>query len=289
MKKILALILALMMVLALAACGAGGDTPAPDGGEPAPADNAEPTGEPTDAEDDWAYIQDKGTLVIGYTDYAPMNYFDDEGSLIGFDTEFAKAVCEQLGVTPEFVEIDWDTKEIELNNKNIDCIWNGFTITPEREENLDFSIPYMNNKQVVVVRAADAETYTDVASLADANLVAEIASAGETAILDNEELANANYVPVQKQTSALMEVKAGTADAAVLDYTLATAMVGEGTSYEDLIMLDGVVLVDEEYGIGFREGSTIVPEVNGVIEQLNADGTLTAIATTYGLENSIIA
>ncbi|MBR2666693.1 MAG: transporter substrate-binding domain-containing protein [Oscillospiraceae bacterium] len=289
MKKILALILALMMVLALAACGAGGDAPAPDGGEPAPTDTAEPTGEPTDAEDDWAYIQDKGTLVIGYTDYAPMNYFNDEGTLIGFDTEFAEAVCEQLGITPEFVEIDWDTKEIELNNKNIDCIWNGFTITPEREENLDFTVPYMNNKQVVVVRAADAETYTDVASLASANLVAEIASAGETAILDNEELAGANYVPVQKQTSALMEVKAGTADAAVLDYTLATAMVGEGTSYEDLVMLDGVVLVDEEYGIGFREGSTIVPEVNAIIEQFNADGTMTAIATTYGLENSVIA
>ena len=192
-------------------------------------------------------------------------------------------------MTPEFVEIDWDTKEIELNNKNIDCIWNGFTITPEREENLDFTVPYMNNKQVVVIRAADAETYTDVASLASANLVAEIASAGETAILDNEELANANYVPVQKQTAALMEVKAGTADAAVLDYTLATAMTGEGTSYEDLIMLDGVVLVDEEYGIGFREGSTIVPVINEIIAQFNTDGTMTAIATTYGLENSVIA
>ena len=290
MKKILALILALMMVVALAACGAGGgNEPAPaDGNEPAPTDTAEPTDVAAE-DDDWAYIQDTGTLVIGYTDYAPMNYFSDDGKLIGFDTEFAEAVCEQLGVTPEFVEIDWDTKEIELNNKNIDCIWNGFTITPEREENLDFTVPYMNNKQVVVIRAADAETYTDVASLASANLVAEIASAGETAILDNEELANANYVPVQKQTAALMEVKAGTADAAVLDYTLATAMTGEGTSYEDLIMLDGVVLVDEEYGIGFREGSTIVPVINEIIAQFNTDGTMTAIATTYGLENSVIA
>ena len=178
-------------------------------------------------ESDLEYVKNKGKLVIGYTVYAPMNYTDDNGEFVGFDTEFAKAVCAKLGVEPEFVEINWDTKEMELDSKMIDCIWNGFTITEEREENLDFSVPYILNKQVVVIRKADADTYKDTASLSGANLVAEVASAGESAISDDENLSKANYTAVEKQTDALLEVKSNTADAAVLDYTLANAMVGK--------------------------------------------------------------
>ena len=178
-------------------------------------------------ESDLEYVKNKGKLVIGYTVYAPMNYTDDNGEFVGFDTEVAKAVCAKLGVEPEFVEINWDTKEMELDSKMIDCIWNGFTITEEREENLDFSVPYILNKQVVVIRKADADTYKDTASLSGANLVAEVASAGESAISDDENLSKANYTAVEKQTDALLEVKSNTADAAVLDYTLANAMVGK--------------------------------------------------------------
>lgn len=177
-------------------------------------------------ESDLEYVKGKGKLTIGYTVYEPMNYTNEAGEFVGFDTEFAKAVCEKLGVEAEFVEIDWDTKEIELNAKSIDCIWNGFTINEEREENLDFSIPYILNKQVVVIRKADAEKYVDTASLADARLVAETTSAGEGAIKDDENLSKAEYTAVAKQTDALLEVKSNTADAAVLDYTLANAMVG---------------------------------------------------------------
>ncbi len=180
-----------------------------------------------EGESDFEYIKGKGKMTIGYTVYAPMNYTDDEGNFVGFDTEFAEAVCAKLGVEPEFVEINWDTKEIELEAKTIDCIWNGFTMTEEREENLDFSVPYILNKQVVVIRKADAAKYTDTASLADARLVAEVASAGETAIADDENLSKATYTAVTKQTDALLEVKSNTADAAVLDYTLANAMVGK--------------------------------------------------------------
>ncbi|MDY5626028.1 MAG: transporter substrate-binding domain-containing protein [Clostridia bacterium] len=176
---------------------------------------------------DLDYIKKNGKMVIGYTVYDPMNYTDDNGEFVGFDTEFAKAVCEKLGVTPEFVEINWDTKEIELNAKSIDCIWNGFTINEEREENLDFSIPYILNKQVVVIRKADKDKYTDAASLASAKLAAETASAGEDAIKDDENLSKASYTAVPKQTDALLEVKASTVDAAVLDYTLANSMVGK--------------------------------------------------------------
>ncbi|MBR6523746.1 MAG: transporter substrate-binding domain-containing protein [Clostridia bacterium] len=259
MKKILSLALVLIIAaMALAGCGAN-----------------------TEAESDLAYITEKGNMVIGYTVYAPMNYTDEAGNFTGFDTELAIAVCEKLGVTPEFIEIDWDTKEVELNAKNLDCIWNGFTITEEREENLDFSKPYIENKQVVVIRKADAEKYTDAASLSAANLVAEISSAGESAIADDENLAKANYTAVAKQTDGLMEVKAGTADAVVLDVTLANAMVGEGTSYADLQIVEGLDLAVEFYGVGFRTGSDVVEKVNEAFDALIADGTMEALGAKY--------
>ena len=102
-------------------------------------------------ESDWEYIQNKGVLVVGITYFAPMNYQDENGELVGFETEFAKAVGEKLGVEVKFQVIEWNSKEVELATKNIDCIWNGMTITPEREENMQISIPYMENKQAVVV------------------------------------------------------------------------------------------------------------------------------------------
>ena len=124
----------------------------------------------TSDEDDWAYIQGKGSLVIGITEYAPMNYYDDDGTLIGFDTEFAQAVCEYLGIKAEFTVIEWETKEIELSSKTIDCIWNGLTVDTERMENMDFSSSYMINKQCLVVK--------------NAAFVAEAGSAGEGVVQD---------------------------------------------------------------------------------------------------------
>ena len=175
---------------------------------------------------DLAYIMDKGKLTIGITIYEPMNFFDAAGNLTGFDTDFAIALCELLGVEPDFQEINWDTKEVELAAKNIDCIWNGLTVTEERRQNIEFTDSYIKNKQVVVIRKADADTFTDIASLADARLTAEIASAGESAIQEDPILSGAPYTAMAKQTDTLMEVKAGTADAAVLDYTAAKALVG---------------------------------------------------------------
>lgn len=108
---------------------------------------------------DWEYIKEKGTLVIGITYFEPMNYLDDNNELTGFETEFAKAVCEILGVTPVFQEISWNSKEMELNGKTIDCIWNGLTIDDERQETMQISKPYMNNKQVMVVKTENVEKY----------------------------------------------------------------------------------------------------------------------------------
>ncbi|MEG1764291.1 MAG: transporter substrate-binding domain-containing protein [Oscillospiraceae bacterium] len=233
--------------------------------------------------DDLEYIKTNGKLVIGYTLAEPMNFKDDSGELTGFDTEFAKAVCKKLDLTPEFVEINWDTKEIELNAKNIDCIWNGMTIDADRKANMEISVPYVKNMQVVVIKSDKAKTYTDVASLEKANLTAEVGSAGEKTIAGDASLSKGKYVGVGRQTDALLEVKAGTSDAAVLDWTLANAMVGEGTDFADLQIIPNLELAVEEYGIGFRKGSTACAKVNEVIAELVADGTLTALAEKYGL------
>lgn len=270
-KKFAALLLALALVISLAACAK----------KPVVEEPAAP--ETPVAEDDLTYVTKNGKLLIGYTVYEPMNYTDANGKFTGFDTEFAEAVCQKLGVTPEFVEINWDTKVIELDAKSIDCIWNGMTITDELKENIAVSDPYVKNMQVVVIRTADAAKYTDTASLSAANLVAEAGSAGESVIKDNADLSKATYVSVSKQTDALLEVKAGTSDAAVLDWTLAKSMVGEGTDYADLQMVDGVELSVEEYGIGFRKDSTLCTKVNEIMAELIADGTLPALAEKYGL------
>lgn len=263
MKKILCLLLTAMLLTALfAGCGAAADT------------------------DDWTYIKNKGEMVIGYTLYEPMNYTDDSGELTGFDTEFAEAVCAKLGVTPKFVEINWETKVVELDAKSIDCIWNGMTINDELKANTSISLPYVKNMQVVIIRTADAAKYTDTASLSDATLVAESGSAGESVITDDANLSNATLVTVTKQTDALLEIKAGTADAAVLDWTLAKAMVGAGTDYADLQMVSGLELSMEEYGIGFRKGSTACDKVNAAIKELVDDGTLVALADKYNLSLS---
>ena len=275
MKKIFAMLLALTMILSLAACG---------GSKKEEPKQEETKTEETAPETDATYIEGNGKLVVGITIYEPMNYYDDAGKLTGFDTEFAEAVCAKLGLEPEFVEINWDTKEIELNAKSIDCIWNGMTITEDRMSNMSISAPYVKNAQVIVVKTDS--TYASTADLVDATLVAEIGSAGEAQI-DGEEanadLAQAEYVGMAKQTDCLMEVKAGTADAAVLDWTLAKSMVGEGTDFADLKMMEGVELATEEYGIAFRQGSDFTAKVNTAIDELVADGTLPALAEKYGL------
>ena len=247
MKKIFALLLALVMVFAMVACGAANETT-------------------ETVESDLAYVTDNGKLKVGITIYDPMNYYDENGELTGFDTEFALAVCEKLGLEAEFVEINWDTKEVELEAKSIDCIWNGMTITEERAANMSISAPYVKNAQVIVALADAGIAAT--ADLIGKTVVAEMGSAGEAQIQGedaNADLAQAEYVGMAKQTDCLMEVKAGTADAAVLDWTLAMSMVGEGTDFADLTIVEGVELATEEYGIAFRKGSDITETVNAAI------------------------
>lgn len=276
-KKLLALALCLCMGLTLAACSAEGK-PAESAGSQA--DQTSTAEDSAAADSDLAYIKKNGKLVIGYTVYEPMNYTDKSGKFTGFDTELARLVCEKLGVEPEFVKINWDTKEVELAGKSIDCIWNGMTIDEDRKANMEVTKPYVKNAQVVVTKADFA--YTDTTSLEGKTVCAEIGSAGETTVTADAGLAKADYVGKSIQTDCLMEVKAGTADAAVLDLTLANAMIGEGTNYGDLTIQDKLAV--ENYGVGFRKGSDLCTEVNSIFDQLNSDGSMSKLAEEYGLD-----
>ena len=278
MKRIVSAFLAGAMALSLAACGGASSTAASSTASSAAAGSAAASAV-SDADSDLAYIQSNGKMVIGYTVYEPMNYTDADGNFTGFDTELATAVCEKLGVEPEFVEINWDTKETELAAKSIDCIWNGLTLTDDREENMACTKPYVKNAQVVVVK--DDTEYTSTADLVGKTVVAEAGSAGEAAIEGDENLAQADYIAKNVQTDCLMEVAAGTADAAVLDLTLATAMIGEGTDYANLAIKDE--LNAEEYGVAFRKGSDAAEAVNAAFDELKADGTMQALADKYSL------
>lgn len=282
-RKLSALALAAALGLSLTACSGG------TASSSAPAGSGTPEGTPAQSADsDWAYVEGNGKLKIGYTLFEPMNYIGEDGELTGFETEFATAVCEKLGVEPEFVEINWDAKLLELESKNIDCIWNGMTITPELQEAISISDPYIKNYQVLVIRAADAEKYTSTESLAGAKVDAEAGSAGESTVQNDEFLSQATYTSVVKQTDALLEVKSGAADAAVMDFVLANALAGVG-DYSDLMVIPDLELSVEEYGIGFRKGSDVTEKVNQAMQELVEDGTLGTLAEKYELSELLLA
>ena len=274
LKRIASAFLAGALALSLAACGSSASTSAAASASGSAAGSASAA-----AGSDLDYIKGKGKMVIGYTVYEPMNYTDADGNFTGFDTELATAVCAKLGVEPEFVEINWDTKVVELDAKSIDCIWNGMTLTDDIMANTACTKPYAKNAQVVVMKADAA--YTSTADLAGKTVVAEAGSAGETAISEDAGLSQAEYISKSVQTDCLMEVAAGTADAAVLDLTLATAMIGEGTDYANLAIKDE--LNAEEYGVAFRKGSDAAEAVNAAFDELKADGTMKALAEKYSL------
>ena len=274
MKRIVSAILAGAMALGLAACGGSAASTSTAASASAAGSTAV-----SQTESDLDYIKGKGKLVIGYTVYEPMNYTDEQGNITGFDTELATAVCKKLGVEPDFVEINWDTKVVELDAKSIDCIWNGMTLTDDIMANTATTKAYAKNAQVVVVK--EGTDYTSTADLAGKTVVAEAGSAGETAIAEDAGLAQADYISKSVQTDCLMEVAAGTADAAVLDLTLANAMIGQGTDYADLKIVDE--LNAEEYGVAFRKGSDAAAAVDAAFDELKADGTMEALADKYDL------
>ena len=286
MKKLIALIMAMAMVLSLAACGSNSSAPAASKDEAASsvaaAEGSASAQAPADSDSDLAYIQEKGVLTVGITDFEPMDYKDENGEWIGFDADMAKLFAESLGVSVEFVEIDWDNKILELDGKSIDCVWNGMTLTDEVLSAMECTEAYLNNAQVAVVNADVADQYQDVDSLADLTFAVESGSAGQAQAVEN----GLNYTEVQNQAAALMEVAAGTSDAAIIDSLMAAAMVGEGTSYENLTYTVG--LNSEEYGVGFRKGSDLAEALDDFFDTCKEDGTLEQIANTYKVQAALV-
>ena len=265
MKKIIALLLAALMLLSLAACGS--DDPASD----------------------TEYVKENGTLVVGITDFAPMDYKEaGNDEWIGFDSDMAKLFAEYLGVEVQFVEITWGQKVNELNSKSIDCVWNGMTLNDEVKAAMSTSVPYCLYAQVLVVAADKADQYAGLTDLSGINVAVESGSAGEDAAV----ALGASVVSVEKQADTLMEVAAGTSDAAVIDLLMAGAMIGEGTSYDNLVWVLNLNemqnLESEEYGVGFRKGSDLTEKFNEFWAEKLADGTVMEIAKIYGVQDSII-
>ena len=272
-KRLVAGLLTCVMAVSMMACGSKENT------ETASND----AGAAEQTESDVAYIQDKGTLIVGITDFAPMDYKDDNGEWIGFDADISKKVAESLGVDVEFVEIDWDNKILELDNKSIDVVWNGMTLTPEVTNSMECTKAYLNNAQVVVVSKDKADSVKTAEDAAELSFAVESGSAGEEAASEN----GYDYVAVKSQADAVMEVAAGTSDACIIDLLMAGAMVGEGTSYPDLTHT--VELTTEEYGVGCRKGSDLAAYIDEQFKTLYDDGTLEEVGTTYGVQDAIVA
>ena len=268
MKRLLTLTLALLMVLGSVLCFAS-----------------------CGKQSDWEKVEEQGYFVCGITVYAPMNYFDADGNLIGFDTEFANAVAEKLGVEAKFQVISWPNKYMEMGSGAIDLIWNGFTYGEEKDgisrtEYVDFTYAYLENRQCLVTKADRLDELSTADSLAGKKGVAEGGSSGEGVAIQLAGSAD-KVTTFTSQASALMELSAGNADFAVIDYQMARAMVGTG-DYTDLSINTAVEPEPEVYAIGCRKGSDLTAKINEAIKALSEDGTLAALAEKYKLTNDLI-
>ncbi|MBE6719563.1 MAG: transporter substrate-binding domain-containing protein [Ruminococcaceae bacterium] len=251
MKKILALVLAAAAILAIfAGCSAGKDE------------------------------KKESKLVVGITDYEPMDFKDENGDWTGFDAELVEAVAEKLGYTDvEFVEINWDKRFFELESGSIDVVWNGMTITDEVKKNCDVSKAYATNSQVVVMSKDALAKYPDAESIKAANLTiaVEKGSAGE----DEAKKLTSNIVSLTAQSDAIKDVKGKASDACVIDSTMANSLTADGKSFDDLGYT--VALTTEEYGAGFKKGSELTEKVNTALDELKKDGTLQKLSEKYGV------
>ncbi len=256
MKKILAIILAAIFVLSTAACSK------------------------QEQQSDLDYVLGKGVLVVGVTEFEPMDYMDESGEWIGFDADLAKAFAESLGVKAEFVKIEWSKKTMELSGKTVDCIWNGMTLNDEVLASMECSNAYCNNAQIVIVPKGKENLSTE--ELKSLTFAVESGSAGQTAAEAN----GFEFVQVLSQADAVMEVASGTSDAAIIDSLMAAAMVGEGTGYPNLTYT--VSLTEEQYGVGFRKGSALAERLNEFFKSAYADGTLLSTAEKYGVQAAVL-
>lgn len=262
MKKVIAILMSICMLTVFAGCGK------------------------SSSKADSEYVKEKGKLIIGITDFKPMDYEEKQGSgdWIGFDADMAKAFAKELGVEAEFTVINWDNKTFELDGKSIDCVWNGMTLTDGVKQAMETSKPYCVNEQVVVVKADKKDVYNSKEAIKGLNFSAEQGSAGE------EVLQKLGYkvTPIGSQADAVKEVAAGTSDAAVIDLLMAGAVIGEGTSYPDLVYTTSLSEEKEEYGVGFRKGSDLAQKLNDFFKKSYDDGSMLETAKKYGVQESLV-
>ena len=229
------------------------------------------------------------TITIGYTDYPPMNYENEAGELVGFDTELAKAVFEDLGYKVRFKLIDWANRYTEVNSGTIDCIWNGFTANcpdddgVERADKVDFTYNYMTNAQCIL-RLDTAVDVTDKAQFEGKSIAYEASSAAESFVAD---ITGANLKAVTSQMDAVREVNAGTAQYAVVDLLLAKSIAGQG-DFSKIVINQGIEIAAEYYAIGFKKGSDLTAKVNEKLVAYAANGKLATLAKKYNLSSQVI-
>lgn len=268
MKKIITLIttlvLAIVSCFALTACG---------------------------SQDDWEYVQNKGEMIVGYTLYDPFAY-EENGTLVGFDVELAQEVAKKLGIKAKFQIIDWDAKVTELKSKNIDVIWNAMTITDTLKEQIDISKAYCKNNQAVVVKSGDESKFATKELIASSGekIAYESGSSAQSAVESDSVLKNVQQLKAKDQVTALLEVASGTTKIAIVDVLLFDSLQSKADSMvnkNNLVKISDITFPAEEFGIGFRKGSSFMAKVEEAIDSLKTDGTYQKIATKYNLQGNL--
>ncbi len=273
-KKTSILMLALLLALSIFAVGCGSSSD----------EDADANAEDTSLAD----IQAKGTLVLGCDDeFPPMGFKDEDGNLTGFDIELAQAVCDKLGVKLDAKPINWDSKELELDNKNIDVIWNGYTINAERNKKVEFTKPYLNNEQLIAVRSdSDIKTFVQ---LKGKILGVQADSAAEELVNADTELLNSleKVAPYDTYQNALLDLKASTRIDAVAGDKILLNYVMKQDPKEYVLLEES--LGKEYFGIGCRMGEVSLREaIDKALDELNEDGTIEKISTKWFGSNIVI-
>ena len=224
--------------------------------------------------------KDSGFINVGITIYEPMDYYAEDGETItGFDAELAEAFAKSLNLNVRFIPIRWDSKILELESGKIDLIWNGMTITDELKEKIDLTIPYATNYQCVVTKSSNIASYTNGDSVKDKKVAVESGSAGESAAEGCTNLSK-----VTSQEAALLEVKSGTSDCAIIDVTMANSVVGKG-DFTELATVDAqkIAFKKEDFGVGLRKNSDLTKELNAFFKDSYKSGVLGKLSTKYNV------
>lgn len=285
MKKLLSLLVAAALALSSAGCSA---SQAATAQAPSAAASSGASGSQSAAPDgSWDKVKSAGKLVLGLDKaFPPMGYVDTQtGELVGFDIDLARESCKRLGIELQLQPIDWDNKTAELNNGNVDCLWNGFSKTPERDQEFALSIPYMKNHQIVLVKSGSS--YKGLDDLAGKTVGVQADSSAETALNDNPDFKNSlgSVVKIDDYSKAVLEIQNGTIDAIAIDEIVARYYLTKNPgAYAILQDKDGAdaSLATEDYVVGFRKADTSLKEkIEGTLRDMAKDGTMAGISEKW--------